>query len=137
MTIASGSYTLAITDFDGSSAYADTGASLTMTALATYSNPILEHYTYFEATGVGAVLSFPALTKLGNFNTDSVLNVEATQGGRVAALTSINSTGDVVEDVDVEADGTGSVVNLSGLTELNVNSGTLTVTNDGAVLVRA
>ncbi len=114
VTITGGSYTLAIDDFDGSSAYVNTGSSLTMTDLATYSIPNMEDYTYFKATGASAVLNFPALVRLGNFNTDSVLHVQATQGGQVLvhALTSINSTGQADESVQVDADGTDSEVDL-------------------------
>ncbi|MGC1721870.1 MAG: hypothetical protein WA746_23020, partial [Isosphaeraceae bacterium] len=118
----------------GASLYAQAGASLSFTQLISYSNPNSYDDTYFEATGAGAVLSLPALASLAPLQ--SYLHFQATQGGQVKApaLTSIGNPSQQAEYLQVYADGTGSEVDISGLTSLVVSTGSLTVTNQATVL---
>ena len=135
ITITGGTYTLDLTNFNSSSAYVDTGANLTFQNLASYANPYgYDADTYFEATGANAVLSFPALTSLGNLQ--FYLIFQAMQGGQVLApaLTTIGSPSQADECLDTYASGTNSEVDLSGLDSLDVTIGHLTVTDSGTVL---
>ena len=102
--------------------------------MISYSNPNSYDDTYFEATGAGTVLSLPALASLAPLQ--SYLHFQATQGGQVKApaLTSIGNPSQQAEYLQVYADGTGSEVDISGLTSLVVSTGSLTVTNQATVL---
>ncbi len=133
VTITGGNDTLKLTDFDGSNAYVDTGDTLTLQNLASYSNPNGYDDTYFEATCANAVLSLPALTSLGYLQ--SYLHFQATQGGQVLASALTTLAGPAKSYyVQVYADGTSSEVDLSDLTSLIVSTGYLTVTDGGTVL---
>ena len=100
--------------------------------MTSYSNPSGSNSNYFQATGTGAAVSLPALTSLGSLQ--NWLYVQAKQSGQVllAALDALASNSDYLQ---IDADGSGSKVNLSALTSLPVaNSGDLTVTNQATVL---
>ncbi len=123
------------TTVSGASLYAENGATLTLSSMASYTNPDASDDTYFEATGAGAVLDLPFLTSLGQ--AQGYLYIDASQGGQtlLPALNSINSTSQTVEYVQVDADGSGSLVNLSALTTfVGSGSSSLTVTDGGTVL---
>ena len=137
LTASGSGATLAVTGtttISAASLYAQAGAALSLPQLTTYSNSNGYDDTYFEATGSGSVVSLPALTGLGLLQ--SSLHFQATQGGQVnaSALATIASPGTQDEYVQIDADGAGSRVNLSGLTSLDVTNGDLTVTDQGTVL---
>src|SRR5262249_29231844 len=84
-----------------------------------------------EAIGAGATLSLPALAGLGPLQ--NWLYLQAKQGGQLLlpALGSVTSTSQYLQ---VIADGTGSEIDLSGLTSLALQQGVLSVTNQATVL---
>src|SRR5262249_15045298 len=130
----------ALTSADYSSFVVSGGSSVTVSAITSYSgNGTL------EATGTGSILSLPNLTSITvgvgpGFNPNPALLVEAGAGGSVklAALTQIGG-GSVV----LEADGSNSLLNLSALTTIavdsnkipqgGVNHDTLQATNGGTI----
>ena len=137
--VANGSGTLltvtGTTTVSAGSFSAQSGATLSLPQLTTYTNPYgYNDNTYFEATGANSVLSFPALTSLGNLQ--STLVFQATQGGRVldSALTTIASPSQADEYLEIYADGTNSEVDVSGLDSLDVTIGYLRVIDSGTVL---
>ena len=63
LTVTGGSYSLAgLTNVNGSSLYAESGGSLTLPNLTSYTET---DNTTFEATGTGSTLNLSALTTLG------------------------------------------------------------------------
>ncbi len=133
LTTTGGSYSFSgITDFNGSSAIAQVGASLTLPAVTSYSNPAGSSSNEFQATGTGAIVNLPALTSLGSLQ--NWLYIEAKQGGQtlLPALDALASNSDYLQ---IDADGSSSKIDLSALTSLPVaNSGDLSVTNQATVL---
>src|SRR6185312_3234562 len=89
--------------------------------------------THFKADGAGAVLNLPTLASLGHLQ--SYLHFQAFQGGQInaAALASIASPAQQGEYLDVDADGAGSLIVLSGLTSPAVTNGYITASNSGQV----
>ena len=133
LTITGGTYSFSgITDFDGSSAIAQAGGSLTLPAVTSYSNPSGSSSNDFQATGTGAKVNLPALTSLGALQ--NWLYIEAQQGGQtlLPLLDSLASNSDYLQII---ADGASSKIDLSALTTLPVaNTGDLSVTNQATVL---
>jgi RHS repeat-associated protein len=115
LTLSSGTLTLAaLTDLDGSSVTVSGGATLNLPGVTSYTGHI-QNATTLQATGVGSTLSLPALT---NLSVDTTLYGSATQFEALAGATvnlpllaSIN-TG----TVDLESDGSGSVLNVADIT---------------------
>ncbi len=109
-----------------------TGGTTTLSSLTSVSIPSGGGTITLEATTPGATLSLPALTSLGTLQ--NWLYIEAKQGGRtlLPVLGSLASNSDYLQ---VIADGSGSKIDLSGLTSLDVgNSGVLSVTNQATIL---
>jgi hypothetical protein len=120
------------TTVSSASLYAQSGATLSLPQLTRYSNPIDYTYAYLQSTGAGSVLSLPALTSLGQ-TLQFFMRIQAFQGGEtlLPVLASITSNSSYVQ---VDADGTGSTIDLSGLTSFNSPGGSLQVTNHATVL---
>ncbi|MGO9922159.1 MAG: beta strand repeat-containing protein, partial [Isosphaeraceae bacterium] len=133
LNIDGGSYTLSnLTDIDSSSLVVQSGGSLTLPAVTSYSNPLAG--ATFEATGAGSVLSLPALTSLTQLQNG--IYIDADEGGQtlLKSVTSIDTT-QSNQQVFVRADGPGSEIDLSSATSFDsVNVSTLSVT-DGATLL--
>ncbi len=108
-----------------------TGGTTTLSSLTSISIPSGGGMT-LEANGSGATLSLPALTGLGPLQ--NWLYLEAKQGGQLLlpALTAIAPPSQYVQIV---ADGAGSTINLSSLTNFTGTGGSsLTITNGGTVI---
>ena len=134
-TVGGGPYTFAkLADVDASSLYVQASGSLTLPALASYTNANGYDSTYFQATGSNSVLSLPGLASLGQLQ--SYLYFQATQGGQVnaPALDSVADPSQQNEYLEINADGAGSQVDLSKLASLGVTTGYLNVTNQATVL---
>ncbi|NOS68966.1 MAG: hypothetical protein HOP33_03465, partial [Verrucomicrobia bacterium] len=123
---------------DGSTLYANGGATLSLPALRSYLKDGCAGTT-LQASGAGSVLALPALTNLVAA-TPSVygcagLSVQALAGGQVLLTSLMNLDG----TVSVLADGTNSVVDLSQLTAVTATNGTASFTaqNGGTVLMPA
>ena len=120
------------TTVSAASLYAESGATLSLPQLTSYSNPSGSNSNYFQATGTGATVNLPALTNLGSVQ--NWLYVEAKQGGQVL-LPALDALASNSSYVQFDADGSGSKIDLSALTSLPVaNSGDLSVTNQATVL---
>ena len=121
LTLSGGSLDLTgLSDGDGASFEVSGGASLTM-PLASYADganyPIL-----LQASGTGSVLSFPKLATvtLNGASYDAVAQIQALSGGDVElpGLTQLSGG-----PVQLESDGTGSKLNISGVTSFQQTSG--------------
>ncbi len=135
LTVTGGTYSFpGLTTITSASLYADSGGVLTLPNLTSYADPTGVGPT-FEATGVGSTLALPELSTLGVL--DNYWRVDATQGGRVSmpALTTIGGSGQA-DYFQIEADGSGSTIDLSGLTSLSSSGGStsLAVSEQGAIL---
>ena len=121
------------TTVSGSSLYAQAGATLGLSELTTYDNSIAGE-TFLESSGAGSVLDLPHLATLGDLQAN--LEIDASGGGEILApaLASIDNTAQEQQNVDVNADGLATEIDLSGLTAFNCQAGSLTVTNDATVL---
>ena len=109
-----------------------TGGTTTLSSLTSVGTPSGDGSMYLEATGAGATLSLPALTGLGSLQ--NWLYLEAKQGGQLLlpALAAITPASQYVQIV---ADGAGSTINLSSLTSFTgTGSASLTITNGGTVI---
>ena len=107
---------------DDANLYATNGATLSLPGVTSYGGG---GGNVLEANGTGSALSLANLTSLSGgsepgFSTVPSVSVDALAGGSVAfpALTQIQGT-----PVDLEADGTNSVLNLSALVSCTVNGG--------------
>ena len=80
------------------------------------------------------MLSLPDLNTLGDLENN--LEIDASAGAEilVPSLASIDSTAQVQQNVDVDADGSGTEIDLSGLTSFNCQAGSLSVTDGATVL---
>ncbi|REK15742.1 MAG: hypothetical protein DWQ37_07955 [Planctomycetota bacterium] len=122
-----------ITDLDaGSMVVTGAGSSLTMTGLTSYDQSF-PGTALFQANGIGSKLDLTALTSITN-STPNALDINALAGGEVEldGLTTLTA-----RDTDVNADGSGSVVDLS-LLPMWVDAtalSSLTVANGGNVQV--
>ncbi len=130
LTITDGSYSLpGLTDVNSSSLYAEGGATLSLPNLSTYT---ATDNTTFEATGVNSVLNLSALTSLGSMS--DIWHAEALAGGtlNLSGLATIDQPN---ESVVIDAEGSGSQLNLSALTSF-IGGGTsgFAVTTSGTAL---
>ena len=147
LTVTGGNYSsttsppfASLSDIDGSSLYVSGGGSLTLPAVTSYI-PSGQDVS-FSASGTGSgnpsTLSLPNLTLIGTTVYDGgELTIQATSGGQVLvpALTTINTAGDYAT-VSAEADGSGSLIDLSGLTTYDIHSdGQLSAIDNGEVLL--
>jgi RHS repeat-associated protein/uncharacterized repeat protein (TIGR01451 family) len=135
LTVTGGSYTLAgVTDLDGSSLYVQGGASLALPGVASYANQITYDNAMWQATGAGSTLSLGGLTGLGTISTWASLHVQALQGGHVN-LPDLASIGNSSLNVQIAADGSGSVIDLPTLTSYATPGGSLAASNDGSIAI--
>jgi len=138
LTIEGGSYSFpGLTDIDSSNLSVEADASLTLPAVTSYTGRNNFATTTLEASGAHSVLSLPDLTSIAVQATyPEQVNVQASSGGDV----SMPMLSQVSASLVVQSTGSGSVVDLSGLTDfsaqLDVYSslGALTVTDQGTVL---
>ncbi len=146
ITLNGGAYNLsALANITGSSVVVSAG-SLTLPAVTTYADVGLPYPAYldvnvettFQANGPGAVLSLPNLVSLGQMS--GTLQIQADQGGRtlLPALESIDTYADIIDTVQITADGATSVVDLSGLryfvNPFGSGSDEIFATNSGTIL---
>ena len=140
MDVTGGSYTFnLLTHLDGSSIDLGGGATVTLTALTSYSNPNGYDTTSLQASGGGTVLSLPELTSLGTDN--SILDIQALQGGQVL-LPLLGAITDASPYVEIESDGTsgtggsGSLIDLSSLASFAGNGyyASLQITDGASVI---
>ncbi len=132
LTITGGTYSFGgLTDVDNSSFLAESGGSLTLPEATSYANPLAE--TTFESTGSGSVLSLPVLASLAQLT--SYLEIDAYQGGQtdLPDVAAIDNMTQAVSDLAVNADASGSAIDLSALTSIEVGVGSLTATNGAEV----
>ena len=114
ITVTGGTVALTgLTNLTGEGLVAENGGTLTLTSLTDYT--VGAYQTTFEATGANSTLNLSALTTLGTMT--HTWTVEALAGGtlNLSGLTTINEP---YATVVVEADGTNSQLNLSGLTSI-------------------
>ena len=131
----------------GSSIYVGGGGSLTLPAVTSY-DPGGRNIT-FGASGSGAFLSLPNLASVsrsgssggyssssGGYSARGRLNFKAGAGGQVQvpALASITA-GSQQTSVGAQAQGAGSLVNLSGVTTFDTYNGLLSATQGGTVML--
>ncbi len=129
----------ALTNVVSSDLLVSGGASLTLPVLTGYAGSGAGYTTTLEATGVGSVLSLPELASLSNPDSCcSYTQVQALAGGDVElpALTQV-SGGPVL----LEADGSGTTLNLSALTTFtgdgDANHLSILQDSDGATVMDA
>ena len=85
-----------------------------------------------EANGAGATLSLPALKGLGTLTNWLYLN--AKQGGQLL-LPALVTIAPPSQYIQIDADGAGSTINLTGLASFTgTGSSSLTITNGGTVI---
>ncbi len=137
-----------LSNINGSGLYVSGGGSLTLPAV-TNEDPEGRDIA-FAASGAGAVLNLPNLMSVsrsssgGGYTSHSgyysrgSLNFKATGGGQVQApaLASVTA-GDQQTAVGAQAQGTGSLVNLSGLTTFVTYNGLLSATQGGTILLNS
>ncbi|GFE67498.1 putative Ig domain-containing protein [Chroococcus sp. FPU101] len=111
--------TYEITFSNGNPAYgglnllANNGGSLKLTGLTTYRGSNANDIS-IEARGNGSVIDLSDVTSLNGGRTLKVLNIDASQGGQINLSNVTRISGGTTE---VFADGAGSSINLSRLTE--------------------
>jgi RHS repeat-associated protein len=123
LTVTGGSYSLSgLTDVDNSSLFAQSGGSLSLPGLASYTSSTI---TTLQADGTGSVLDLSFLTAITQ---SDYTHINATKGGdvKLGALTSLSSPGNSLQIVDSG----GSTLLDSSLTSLNK----VTITTDGTDL---
>ena len=118
------------------------GATLSLPQLINYAGSTGASPALLQATGVGSTLSLPALTTLQNPG-NSDLNVEALAGGKVQ-MPALSNIGQTVQNtppsnplINFEADGSGSQLNISGLSDISsfgTNVAAVVDTHDATVL---
>jgi hypothetical protein len=126
----------ALTNIDDMSLYASDGAVLSLPAVRSYNRAVCNH-EYWQASGTGSRIVLAGLTNVSSypFNCGAyTLYITAQSGGRVE-LGAVQSFG--VGYFSVLADGSNSVVDLSGLTSENTTNSTVAVEarNQGQVLL--
>ncbi len=147
LTVTGGSYTSAfagLSKIDGSSLSVQGGAYLSLPIVAGYAEPqtMRSPGVTWTAQGAGSTLSLPGLSGLGVIaNPSDTLTVRALQGGRVN-LSALAAIGIISSGVQFQADGSGSLIDLSALTTFDsawsqpyfAVSASLSVTNQASVL---
>jgi hypothetical protein len=124
------------TAIDGGHLYAQNGASLTFADVGHTTDTANCCGVVWEASGAGAVMSFPALTNMaGNSVNGWPQKIRATAGGQIhlAALTKIEDS-----SLDVFADGANSMVTLpvlAGEPFASTRLQTFEARNNGAVQI--
>ncbi len=137
LTIEGGSYSFtSLKDIDISNLTAQTGGSLTLPAVTSFDNSNDQSLdgNAFASTGTGSVLDLPALATVAP--QEDYLEIDAYAGGEtlIPTLTSITNTLPGLSDFEINADSPGSEIDLSSLATINVNPGSLSVTNGATVL---
>ena len=124
-----------VANIDGISLYANGGAVLALPGVTSYVRGGCTH-GYWQASGIGSRIVLAGLTSVVSPPNCGAyyVNVTAQSGGRVE-LAAVQSLG--VGYYGVLADGSGSVVDLSGLTSENTTNSYVTVEarNQGQVLL--
>jgi len=115
------------TTISGASLYAQSGATLSLSQLTSYTEPNEETTSTLQASGTGSVLSLPALTSIAVTGHLATTDVQALSGGDLKLPLVAQLSG----SVDVESEGASSTIHLSSLT--GFNGGSLTVTSQGTV----
>jgi hypothetical protein len=125
------------TTASGGSLYAAAGATLSLADLTSYTLTANFATTTFEASGANSVLSLPDLSSIAVQATyPEQVNVEASSGGDV----SMPMLSQVSASLVVQSTGSGSVIDLSALTDFSAqldvysSPGALTVTDQGTVV---
>ena len=113
------------------SLYAENGATLDLSALGSFSNPLASVFPTFEAIGAGSVLDLPALSTVGLLANE--LQIDASAGGQIL-LPSLPSLRTTTQSVTVTADGAGTEIDLSGMTSFSSPGGYLQATNRATIL---
>ncbi len=130
LTVTGGSYSLTgLADGDGSSLYVSGGATLGLPKLTAYAKPD-NLPAVFQASGAGSVLDVSALASVGTLHA-YYWDVQAQQGGQVK-LSALASVGTNSPGVNLSADGSGSQIDVSGLTSFA--NGSFTLSNGGTIL---
>ncbi len=131
LTVTSGTVTLSATDINGASLNVSGGATLSLTAVASYQAGCAN--VLWQASGAGSVLDLPGLTNLQGAACGDTLDIQALSGGQVLLpkLQSITNGG-----VAFLSDDTGSIINLTNLAAfvLQNGQGSLTAQNGGTFL---
>jgi uncharacterized protein YaeQ len=138
LTITAGSYSFpSLTDIDSSNLDVQANASLTLPAVANYTLRNNFATTTLEASGANSMLSLPDLTSIAVQATyPEQVNIQASSGGDV----SMPMLSQVSASLQVQSTGSGSVIDLSALTDFSAqldvysSPGAITVTDQGTVL---
>ena len=119
---------------DGANLVASGGATLSLPALTSYSNPTISSAT-LQASGSGSVLSLPALTTLNaDFYYGTTLSVEALSGGQVLLPTACHWQQQSQAGLSFKTDGAGSELDVSNMTAFYGNGAGLQLSNGGTIL---
>ena len=113
------------------SLYAENGATLDLSSLGSFSNPLASVFPTFEASGAGSVLNLPALATVGSLANE--LQIDALGGAQVL-LPSLPSLSTTTQPVVVTADGTGTEIDLSDMKSFSSPGGDLQATNGATIL---
>ncbi len=108
------------TTVSGGSLYAQGGGHLSMPGLASYTG-VVGDVDQIQATGAGSTLSLPQLTKITESTTGgSYTQIQALAGGDIELPGLTQLSGGTQQ---LESDGSGSELNISGLTSFQEASG--------------
>ena len=108
------------TTVSGGSLYAQSGGHLSMPGLASYTG-VVGDVDQIQATGAGSTLSLPQLTKLTESTTGgSYTQIQALAGGDIELPGLTQLSGGTQQ---LESDGSGSELNISGVTSFQEASG--------------
>ena len=114
LTVSGGTVSLTnLTDIDNANLYVTSGATLSLPRVAEFSHSA-DSISVFQASGSGSVLALPGLTNVSGTNGGSynALMIQALAGGMINLDGLLSSSNAIVQ---MEASGSGSEVNLSGL----------------------
>ncbi len=122
-----------VTNVDGQSLFVRAGSMLSLPGVRNYTDTSGCCGAAWEANGAGAILTLPGLTNVAG-NSIWAMETRALFGGRVE-LSAVVAVGD--RNLSARADGSNSLVNLSGLREFRGASGYLNLNaiSQGTVLV--
>jgi hypothetical protein len=123
--------TAQFTNINGASLQVNGGAVLSLPGVASYQAGCAN--VSWQASGAGSVLELMGLTSLQGAGCDYTLNIQALSGGQVL-LGNLQSI--VNGDVAFLSDDTGSIINLTSLSDfvLQTGQGSMTAENGGTIL---
>ncbi|MDE2506875.1 MAG: hypothetical protein KGM43_06665, partial [Planctomycetota bacterium] len=128
-----GTYALPnLTDVDGSNLEVYGGGSLTLSGVTSYDPNLNSSNGYWSASGSGGTLSLPNLTTISTNAAVGSFGISSQSGGQVAIgqVATINLAGD---SVNINSFGTGSLVDLSGVTSATFASSSFSALAGGAI----